>query len=154
MRQNRHLALVCCVAAASCAGPTDPVRHVEVTISADRQTADSTAPVDVAVVVVNRGMRVVDAANPRGYCNPPFVVLNQDGDELPPPARFCLAVLYAPVRLAPGDSLTINDRWAGDTYDAQRGARPAPPGQYRLVARVGVEGRLLSSEPIGVVRPK
>lgn len=153
MRQNRHLAFAWCLAVAGCAGPTDPVRHVEVKISADRQTADSTAPVHVTVVVVNRGASVVEAVNPRGYCNPPFTVLNEDGRELAPPARFCLLVLYAPVRLAPGDSLTIKDRWAGDTYDAQRGARPAPPGQYRLVARIGVEGRLLSSEPIGVVRP-
>lgn|SRR5512146_1057397 len=153
MRTHRHLAVACCLALIGCAGTTDPARHVEVTISADREMADSTAPVHVTVVVVNRGTRVVDAANPRGYCNPPFLVLNQNGRELPPPTRFCLAILYPPVPLAPGDSLTIRDRWSGDMYDAQRGARPAPAGHYRLVARVGVEGRLLSSEPIDVIRP-
>lgn len=153
MRPRHHVALLCFFASIGCAGATDPARHVEVTISADRETADSTAPVYVTVVVVNRGTRVVDAANPRGYCNPPFLVLDQDGLALPPPARFCLAVLYPPVPLAPGDSLTIRDSWAGDMYDAQRGARSAPAGHYQLVARAGVEGRLLSSEPIDVVRP-
>ncbi|HSQ30347.1 MAG TPA: hypothetical protein VLN49_10890 [Gemmatimonadaceae bacterium] len=153
MRRCRHFALVCCLALIGCAGTTDPVRHVEVTISADREMADSTAPVYVTVVVVNRGARVVDAANPRGYCNPPFLVLDQDGLELLPPKRFCLLVLYPAVPLAPGDSLTIRDSWSGDMYDAQRGARAAPAGHYQLVARVGVEGRLLSSEPIDVIRP-
>lgn len=64
-------------------------------------------------------------------CPPAFEVLNSDGEVVAPGPTLCPLALFAPVRLAQGESHTATYQWVGD--GAPDGMR-LPRGTYRLRA--------------------
>jgi len=124
---------------------------LDVTLTVDRDVVDPTNPVRVTIIIVNRDSRLVKANHPLSYaCRAPYIVLDQAGTAIALPGRLCLAIGYAPRDLAPGDSITITDKWSGDVEGADEIVKPAPPGSYQLVARVVVDGREVGSAPVAV----
>ena len=79
-----------------------------------------------------------------------FRVTDPSGAAVPLPGRFCLAIAYAAKHLAPGQSVTIQDSWRGDLQGADGKVTLAPPGQYRIGARVFAESRELGSAPVDI----
>jgi hypothetical protein len=124
--------------------------EVSITVATDRTAIETVDSVRVTVTIVNRGSRTVETWDPRSYaCISPYRVTDPGGAAVPLPGRFCLAIGYARKQLAPGDSVTILDRWRGDLQDAG-GVKPAPPGRYQIAAHVFVENRELGSAPVEI----
>jgi hypothetical protein len=148
-------ALTLCAGFGACESPTNVSRQLVVEVAVDRVDVAPTNPADIAITIINRGRSTVQTADPRSYaCSPSYLVLDAAGRSVLLPGRFCLAIAYAPRDLAPGDSITVRDRWSADMTDGHGGATVVTPGQYRIVARIFAQGSALNSEPVLVsVRP-
>jgi hypothetical protein len=149
MLHARRIAPAFLMAIGACNEPTSVDRFVDVRLSTDREIVSPSTPAVITVVLANHGERTVETSDPRSYaCMPPYSVQNEQGDDVPLPARFCALVAYAPVSLAPGATMTIRATWSAEKHDGQLKNSPVAPGQYRLAARVPVDRRILTSEPV------
>ncbi len=134
-----------------CRGIADVSTSLDVRVSVDRSVASVAAPVEITVRVVNRGAYTIQTVEPRQYgCPGPFLVYNGAGTLVPPAVRFCSLPLYAPVLLAPGDSVVIRDRWSGDTAGESGRSMAVPAGLYRIVGRVYADNREIISTAVAV----
>jgi len=149
MPHVRRIAPAVLIAISACNDPTSVDRFVDVSLSTDREIVSSSTPAVITVVLANHGQRTVATADPRSYaCMPPYTVMNDQGDEVPPPVRFCALPAYMSVTLAPGATMTIQATWSAERPDGQLTNSPVAPGQYRLAARVFVDRSSLTSEPV------
>lgn len=145
------LGLALATATAACRSVTDVSSQLFITLSTDRTAIGASDSVRVTVTVANRGSHVVETWDPRSYeCVSAFRVTGPAGAFVPLPGRFCLAVAYAARHLAPGQSVTIQDSWRGDVEGTDGKVKLAPPGQYRIAARVFAEGNELGSAPVDI----
>jgi hypothetical protein len=148
------LALVLCVGLGACQSPTDLNGQLDVTVAVDRTEAAPTKPADITITIRNRGPDVVDTADPRSYaCWAPYQVLDSADRPVLLPGRLCALIGYPLRSLAPGDSVTVRDRWSADMTDGKGGATTVAAGQYRIVARVFGQGREFISVPVLVTVP-
>jgi len=146
--------LLFCIALSACHNVTDVNSQLDIAISVDRLEITPTNPAHVTIGVENRGPDTVAIADPRSYaCAAPYLVRDANDRAVALPPRTCLAILYAPRKLAPGESLTIRDQWSGDKSNGTGGAIPVTPGTYRISANVGGQGRKLTSEAVIVSIP-
>ncbi|HEY7396111.1 MAG TPA: hypothetical protein VH559_14750 [Gemmatimonadaceae bacterium] len=149
MSRIRGIVIALLTGLVGCNEPTSANDFVEVSLTTDRQVVTPSTPAAITVSIVNRSDRSVDVADPRSYaCMPPYSVETERGDAVPAPSRVCDLILYAPVSLAPGASLTIRDSWSGEGYTGQFANAPLPSGRYRLAARVVAGGHLVAGEPV------
>lgn len=139
----------------ACGSPTDAGSGLLVTLGVDRTVIDTANPATITVTVVNVGARAIQTAPPENYgCIRPFVVVDSAQQTVALPGRFCSLALYAPVELAPGDSLVIHDQWAADKSDGTgSGATPVTPGHYRIMARIDGDTKAANSVNVLVVDP-
>ena len=145
------IGLASMMAIAGCRSVTDPSSELFIVLSTDRGVIDATDSVRITVTIANRGSHVVETWDPRSYeCVSAFRVTDQAGAFVPLPGRFCLAIAYAAKHLAPGQSVTIQDRWRGDLEGSDGKVKLAPPGQYRIAARVFAEDHELGSAPVDI----
>jgi hypothetical protein len=151
MSRSAALLPFLCIALGACRLTTDVSPGLDVALSLNRTVASPATTIEITVSVVNRSPRNVQTDDPRNYgCVAPYEVINDLGRVVGPPGRNCLAIAYAPLELAPGDSLVLHDRWSLDIVDSSGQPVPVSPGRYRLVARVFGDNRQLGSEPVAV----
>jgi hypothetical protein len=127
---------------AGCTATTDVGWAVSVRVSPSDIVVAPDAPIEVTVVLLNRGPDPVTTDHPNNYCGGAFVVRNALGESVGPRSGFCALVAYPPVRLPAGDSIVLKRSWNGDNL---------APGAYTLVGRVGVETGGVESAPITVL---
>jgi hypothetical protein len=148
------LALALCSLLASCMSITDANRAIVVNLSVDRSVVSPATPAAVTVTMVNYGAKTIEVAHPNSYgCVPPFEVADASGRAVQLPGRLCAMPAFVPVKLAPGDSLTIRSRWSADQADSAYQPVPVPPGAYRLSARVSSEHGFITSPPVSLLVP-
>jgi hypothetical protein len=157
MSRIRGIVVLLLTGIVGCNEPTTVNNGLDVSLSTDRQYVTPSTPATITVVIVNRSNRTFEMTDPRSYaCMPPYSVATEYGDPVPAPSRgFCAAVLYTPVPLDPGATMTLRDTWSGEASDDHLDNTPLAPGRYRLAARVVARDGLLGSEPvvISVVGP-
>src|SRR5437667_7834241 len=103
-------------AAARVAGclSTDPSPGLELHIRVGAQTVSPNAPVDITVVGINRLPKLVSTPDPRSYCAPPaYEIRDASGNVVSPAPHSCTLAQFAPLNLAPGDSVVIPDQLDG-----------------------------------------
>ena len=146
------LALALCSLLASCMSITEGGRSVAVNLSVDRAAVSPATPAAITITMMNYGAAAIEVADPDSYaCMPPFEVANASGRAIQLPERACSAIPNRYVTLASGDTLTIRDSWSGEQASGTAGAVPAPPGAYRLSARLIGRDGVITSPPIDVV---
>lgn len=151
---RRKLALSLCLTLGACSSLTDANSAIVVNLSVDRAVVSQATPATVTVTMVNYGAKSIEVADPRSYaCMPPFEVADASGRPVQLPGRFCLAIAYGQVTLAPGDSLTIRDRWSGERADTASRPVFVSPGEYRLSARVVGRDGIITSPPVSLLVP-
>jgi hypothetical protein len=154
LRRLAEIAPLLCIVLSACQSPTDANRQLDVAVSIDRLEITPSAPARVTLTIQNRGPNVVEVADPRSYaCAAPYLVRDATDRPVQLPARTCLLILYAPRKLGPAESLTIQDQWSGDQSDGAGGATAVEPGKYRISAHVAGQGRQLTSETVTVSIP-
>lgn len=146
------VALALCPLLASCMSITEGSRSVAVNLSVDRAVVSQATPAAITITMVNYGATAIEVADPRSYaCMPPYEVAGASGRSIQLPGRVCDLISFANVLLAPGDTLTVRDSWSGDQANGAFGSVPAPPGEYRLSARLVGQGGFITSAPIDVL---
>ena len=138
-------------ALSACRGITSVDTPVRVSVAIDRADASIAVPVQITVRVVNRGAFPVQALDPRVYsCMQAFRVYDEAGGRVALPVRYCSAIGYLPVSLAPGDSLMVRNRWSGDTADANGRPTAVKAGLYRIVGYAFADTREVTSDTVVV----
>jgi hypothetical protein len=146
---GKRITLALCALLGGCSAATDVDRQLSITLAVDRTIVDFGNPVAITVTVLNRGPREVHISDPRNYaCAPPYSVVDERGQNIRLPGRLCLAIAYAPVALASGQSLIIRDGWAGNQDNGSLAPSPVASGRYHLAARVIGDDDVLTSEPV------
>ena len=152
MRRLGALAAGLFVAMGACRSATGADTQLDVRISVDHPEVSQTNPAHIAISISNRGPDAVTLTRPGSdACDAAYTVRDAANQDLPLPPRFCVAIVYAPQTLAPGDSVVILDQWGGETSDGAHGVKAAAPGQYRIFARVVAGSRTLTSAPVMVL---
>jgi len=137
----RYLSYAVLLAAVSAC--TEP-NALKLSIDVDRTTVAFSDSVMMSLRLVNTSTRPVTVVSSDSYglCFHAFEVYTADQRQVNVFTAFCAAALQSflaprPVELAPGASITINDRWkpADSSIDGQS----IPRGQYRLVGRAGAQ---------------
>jgi hypothetical protein len=148
------LALALCLTLGACKSLTDANRAIVVNLSVDRAVVSPATPAAVTVTMVNYGAKTIEVAHPDSYgCVPPFEVADASGRTVQLPGRLCAMPAYAPVKLAPGDSLMIRSRWSAEQADSAGKTVPVSPGDYRLSARVVSEHGFITSPAVSLLVP-
>ena len=137
-----------CLGLVACGSPTDATHSADVTAAVDRADIEPERPAHITVMIANRGTSAV-LITQNDACAQPYLVRTVFGDDVPLPGRFCIAAVYPPRSLAPGESMTLEDQWTGERDGAGRAAYAAP-GRYQILARIQVDGRELHSGPVWV----
>lgn len=151
MRRASNLIAGVACALSACRGITDVSTSLDVSLTVDRSVASSSAPVEITIRVVNRGTDSVQTLNPLAYgCFQVVWVYDDVGNRVAPPVRYCSLPAYAPVILAPGDSVVIRDRWSGDTADVNGRATAVRAGSYQIVGHVFAADREITSNSVVV----
>ena len=144
----RTVILGCAVLGAAGCLSTEPLPPLELRLEVVGAAVSPGAPVGVNVIGRNRTGKFVSTPDPQSYCPAFAFQVRNESDVVVGPANAdaCLLATFAPVQVAPGDSVVISAQWDG------RGLNKAqlPDGSYHIVAHITADGRELFSQAITV----